>query len=77
LINNGKKQLILHIGDPKTETSSIQRAMQLNLVKISSKEEQQKISGFVNFANSANAINFARSFSKTSIDSRYIEEVEN
>lgn len=51
-------KLILHIGDPKTGTSSIQRALQRNL--ISSRNGQ--VSGFISGKSSANAVAVARGF---------------
>jgi hypothetical protein len=55
---NRARSLVLHIGDPKTGTSSIQRALQLGLVE----GKPAKVSGFINHINSANAISFARQF---------------
>ena len=52
------KHVVIHIGDPKTGTSSIQRAMQLGLIKSSG----TTIVPFLTGQHSANAIAQARSF---------------
>jgi hypothetical protein len=56
----GARNLILHIGDPKTGTSSIQRALQLGLVE----SPAGKISSFTAENDSVNAVTLARSFRK-------------
>lgn len=53
-----EKQLVIHIGDPKTGTSSIQKALQMDLVR----SEVGSISGYLNARMSANAVAIARSF---------------
>lgn len=53
-----KRNLILHIGDPKTGSSSIQRALQLGLVQ----GQDANVSVFTTNIHSANAINVARGF---------------
>lgn len=53
-----KKNLVLHIGDPKTGTSSIQRVLQLELVEGAA----GKVSGLINKGASANAVALARAF---------------
>lgn len=55
-----KTQLILHIGDPKTGTSSIQRALQLGLVS----SEAGDIEAFNTRGKQVNAISVARAFRK-------------
>lgn len=57
---NEKRQLVLHIGDPKTGTSSIQRALQLGLVD----GMCGKVSAFTTDNGSANAVSLARSFNR-------------
>lgn len=53
-----KRHLILHIGDPKTGSSSIQRALQLGLVT----GENADLSVFTTDLHSANAVHIARGF---------------
>ena len=53
-----EKQLVIHIGDPKTGTSSIQKALQMDLVR----SEVGSISGYLNARMSAIAVAIARSF---------------
>lgn len=55
---SAQKQLVIHIGDPKTGTSSIQRALQQGLID----SGNGKVSGFISGKNSANAIAVARCF---------------
>lgn len=54
-----RTKLVLHIGDPKTGTSSIQRAIERNSIQC----EDATIGGFVRENGSANAISTARAFS--------------
>lgn len=70
------RNLIIHIGDPKTGTSSIQRALQLDLVGGVSTFHKRKVSGFVDNINSANAISFARSFQPEARRSKSVKEFE-
>lgn len=60
----GKRNLILHIGDPKTGTSSIQRVLQLGLVD----SPTGTVSVFLTANRSANAIPVARAFFKSGSD---------
>ena len=72
MLTKKTRSLVLHIGDPKTGTSSIQRTLQLGLVKGISSE----ISGFMDQVNSANAIGFARIFTPKGARGRAAHEVE-
>jgi hypothetical protein len=70
--SNRARSLVLHIGDPKTGTSSIQRALQLGLVE----GKSAKVSGFINHINSANAISFARSFTPAGEGHKEVGQVD-
>jgi len=72
MTTNNTRSLVLHIGDPKTGTSSIQRALQLGLVE----GKSAKVSGFIDQINSANAISFARVFTPRGARGRAAHEAE-
>lgn len=57
-MSSAEKQLVIHIGDPKTGTSSIQRALQNDLIT----SRNGKVSGFISGRSSANAVTVARGF---------------
>lgn len=56
--NDEDMKLTLHIGDPKTGTSSIQRALQLGVIESAA----GRVSGFMDKNNNGNAVSLARSF---------------
>lgn len=57
-MTSAPQQLIIHVGDPKTGTSSIQKALQMDLVTSGA----GRIAGFLDSRGSANAVAIARCF---------------
>lgn len=70
------RRLVIHIGDPKTGTSSLQRVLQTGLFEDASIMSGQRLSPFLDRFNSANAIGLARSFQKAVPPTRSIRKFE-
>lgn len=70
------RRLVIHIGDPKTGTSSLQRVLQTGLFEDASIKSGQRVSPYLDRFNSANAIGLARSFQKSSPPTRSIRNFE-